>query len=309
MIELLQRNRREESKAMARLEQIASHTYTITTRWVCMPLYEIAPRTVVLMDSGYHDESGELLEVLERNDLQVAAVLTSHAHLDHVGAHTILRERYGARLYADLVSAGLLSSMDALQALFPGYSDGELRILFSYMEFGIDEMLEPDKGSVEIGGHTFGLTRLPGHAFSHIGFTTEDGIFYVADLMISGEELRNSHLTYCTDVEKSIRTIRRIRRSDVGRVVLAHKGCVEDKEMLCDLNIAKLEGQLERTRRMADSWISFDELCRRVAEREYRKLPVFLTLSRIVRANVACLVDRGAMEKRVENNVVVYKGI
>lgn len=294
---------------MAQLEQIASHTYTVTTRWVCMPMYEVAPHTVVLMDSGYHDESGELLEVLEKNDLQVAAVLTSHAHYDHIGAHTLLREKYGARLYADLVSTGLLSSRDALQAQFPGYSDAELRILFPYMEFGIDEILDPAKGSVEIGGHTFGLLRLPGHAFSHLGFTTEDGICYAADLMISGEELRNAKMTFCTDVEQSIRSIRRIRGQNVGRLVLAHKGCAEDKEMLCDLNIAKLEGQLERTRRMADSWVSFDELCRRVAEREYRKLPVFLTLARIVRANVACLVDRGAMEKRIEGNVVVYKGI
>lgn len=294
---------------MAVIEQIGADTYTITTDSVCMPFYSLDKHTIVLLDSGFYEEKNELLEVLDRNALRVRAVLTSHAHYDHVGAHKVLRKNQGTCIYADAVSAGIMQSYSSLRAWFPGYSASELSTLYPYMKMDVDAVFTSGDGEIQIDGRRFGVVSLPGHSFIHYGFTTEDDILYCADLLFTEDLLNKGKMVFCEDIGENFRSILKLQAFAPEKLVMAHRGCSEDVESLCEKNVLYWEEQLQKTKRCADTWVSFEEICKMIAGKRFRYLNSFQIVTRIMKAHVDCLVDRGELLKNVRDNCIVYHAV
>ncbi|MFR4512959.1 MAG: hypothetical protein ACLT4E_13225 [Clostridium sp.] len=70
-----------------------------------------------------------------------------------------------------------------------------------------DQIILPGQEQVQVCGVQFRILSLPGHAASHMGFVTPDGVAYLADSMFDRESLKKGRLFYMlllvTDTENT----------------------------------------------------------------------------------------------------------
>ena len=82
------------------LEHVLGDTWCVVTGYCRIPLYMPDRSRAVMIDSGLkHPDRERILALLERENIRVATLLTSHFHPDHVGNHTALKAAHGCSVY------------------------------------------------------------------------------------------------------------------------------------------------------------------------------------------------------------------
>jgi glyoxylase-like metal-dependent hydrolase (beta-lactamase superfamily II) len=169
---------------------------------------------IALIDTGASDSPSTALRPalatlgLELKDIDV--ILTSHAHLDHAGGHTEMKNISGARIYLHEKDLFMARSVEAQVE----YHVGPLRALELPEEalklrtehvlhnagtpFEPDEYLE-DGMNVDLGGLSFRVVHIPGHAPGLCAFYLEkEGILFSAD-GVQGQGARPGSFPYIFD--------------------------------------------------------------------------------------------------------------
>jgi glyoxylase-like metal-dependent hydrolase (beta-lactamase superfamily II) len=121
------------------------------------PLYWVAAYLVdgLLVDTGCHFTSGELLEYLR--DKNVKQAVNTHFHEDHVGGNRAIMDGLGIDIYAHPGSIPLIA---------------ERPRLFPYQEFvwGYPEptQVKPTPGTIRTDSFSFRVVETPGHSVGHV---------------------------------------------------------------------------------------------------------------------------------------------
>lgn len=103
-------------------------------------LIDDSNRQVVAVDPG---ESEAVSEFLQESGLQLAGILLTHHHNDHIGGVRRLREKHGAPVYAPLKNK---------------------------MQIGEAEHWVKEGDEISIGAMKFNVMELPGHTLGHVAF-------------------------------------------------------------------------------------------------------------------------------------------
>jgi hydroxyacylglutathione hydrolase len=103
---------------------------------------------------------------------QVAAILVTHCHWDHLGGIAALAEATRAPVYMPDSEAAVLENPEAF---YPG------RQIRSYSP---DIRLEGDE-TFDVGGITFETLAVPGHSPGHVAYATE-GALFSGDVLFAG---------------------------------------------------------------------------------------------------------------------------
>lgn len=134
-----------------------------------------ASPSLVVVDPG--DEPGRILDVVGDDD--VAAILLTHAHLDHIGAVAALVRETGAPIY-----------------LHPGdrflYDDAEQHARVFGLR--VEQPPAPDRELAEgdtlrFGDLAFDVRHVPGHSPGHVVFVGRgacEGVAFVGDTVFAG---------------------------------------------------------------------------------------------------------------------------
>jgi hydroxyacylglutathione hydrolase len=99
----------------------------------------------VAVDPG---DAAPVVAFLERENLQLTAILATHHHRDHVGGVAELVRRYDARVFGPAREA------------IPG---------------PVEPLAEGDRARLDAPGIDFGVLDIPGHTAGHIAYTGEFG--------------------------------------------------------------------------------------------------------------------------------------
>lgn len=256
------------------------------------------------MDSGRQGRDLEtLLEVLEGEGLQVRAVLTSHAHIDHTGGHQALKERYGAELIASLFNAAVLENPLGLRAYF--YASTYRSVLAFSREMGarIDRLILPGQEEVEVDGARFHILPLPGHAPEHMGFVTPDAIAYLADLLLGAEQLDAAKLPYTVSCELDFASKERAIGWHYPGYLLAHRGYVSQIGPLVRANLALWQDRLQTVLEQLEEEQTLEDCVAGTAGAlglGGRNPFTRKAVERTIRAMVQYLVDQGQVVQRFQ---------
>ena len=126
----------------------------------------------VVVDPGWPGELAHVEEGL--GDARCAAILITHADIDHIGGVAEVQSATGAPVY--------MAELD---------SDRAQRINELYPEAGVTfEPFEPDvllqgDETLELAGIEFETLRVPGHLPGHLAFHA-DGVLFSGDVLFSG---------------------------------------------------------------------------------------------------------------------------
>lgn len=295
---------------MAEFKTIKGRTGLLRLRCNCLPVYELDKKEWVLMDSGSAWDREELKDFLEEAGIQVRAVLTSHAHFDHVGNHRFLQEKYGARLWMAALDAGMTRDYTALKACFYSLPAGQIRRMYPEMQVSADEILLPGQDRVSVLGEAFEIIELPGHSAVHLGFSTPDGIWYLGDAFQGEKERAGEKLFYMLCWKEALETVEGLWRQGPAQCILSHGGWVLDTAAEAQGALRDYRDRLRRFEALAGDGSSLEEITAAVAAgfgvrtRTERKARL---MERIVRAMVEYLTETGRYEAFPDGGVIRYR--
>jgi hydroxyacylglutathione hydrolase len=129
-----------------------------------------APEAVVI-DPGY--DAATLRLELAQMGVQVAGILVTHCHEDHIGAVADLAEASGAPVYMSAAESKVLEHPE--QYVESGYP---------VRPYSPDVRLEGDE-TIELAGITFETVRAGGHSPDHLAFHA-DGCLFSGDVLFAG---------------------------------------------------------------------------------------------------------------------------
>ncbi|MCA9561845.1 MAG: MBL fold metallo-hydrolase [Myxococcales bacterium] len=111
-----------------------------------------------IIDSG--GDTGAMLELAKRHELNVESLLQTHAHIDHVAGLAEMVERTGAPIYLHPADKPLYEAVPAQGRMF-GIPIPALPPIDAWLEEG---------QKVSVGEITFEVWHTPGHAPGHVCF-------------------------------------------------------------------------------------------------------------------------------------------
>lgn len=124
-------------------------------------------KTCVIIDPGCYErhEQETIVEFIEENNLNVEAVLLTHAHIDHVLGCSFLLDKYNVDFYLhkeDLVTLKSVSSYANVYG-FPGYAAPKMP----------NKVLQGGE-KLNFGSIEFEVFFTPGHAPGHVVYYCEE---------------------------------------------------------------------------------------------------------------------------------------
>ncbi len=138
----------------------------------CTILADEESKHAVVIDPG--DEADRILLELAKDELEVVAIVHTHAHIDHIGATGRLAQVTGAPTFLHDEDR-ILHDMAAQQAQMIGLPPIEKSF--------VDRPL-PDAGAVSFGKHELGIIHTPGHSPGSVSFVVSG-----ADICLTGDTL------------------------------------------------------------------------------------------------------------------------
>ena len=295
--------------SLVHAEMIYKNTGCLFLPSICIPFYRITEEEWILLDCGSHFEREHLMEYLREKRIRVRAVICSHAHFDHIENSRQLQETYGAQLVMTALDAGLVHDGLSLKACFYSHTVQDNEAVRPDMICSPDRILMPDERQVQICGVSFEMLPLPGHAASHMGILTPDGVLYLADSVFSVRELEQEKLFYMLDWTRALETMKRIEGFHYKRYILAHQGVCEEIGELAQENQRRLTGVLEELLALCDGEYTLEELARRLAQAKNShvgSVEKARFMERLTRSMTEYWLERGALQIQLRDGIMVY---
>jgi hydroxyacylglutathione hydrolase len=132
-------------------------------------------RKAVVIDPG--GDAQRVLASLEKDNLQLSAILNTHGHFDHVGGNMALKEATGAQLMIHKLDAPMLAHAVQAAAAWGLTTDASP---------APDRLLE-DGNTVDCGNLQFKVIHTPGHSQGGCCFYIQDeDALFVGDTLFAG---------------------------------------------------------------------------------------------------------------------------
>lgn len=293
-----------------KIERLKGETYLIKTGSMAIPFYHIGSGRVVLMDSGLAVEGEKILDTLHMAGFWIEGILTSHAHYDHVGNHNRFRASDGAQIWASEFDAATMRSALTLQATFCNERIENIQKEYGYMVCQTDHIFYSDQTQLELSNARFKMIPLPGHAHSHTGFITPDGVAYLGDLMLGRAPLASAKLLYALCWQQAVQSIEKACGLQCQCFVLAHGGVVQDLNALAKANVQTLRQQMDVVMSCMTEWASLQQIMEHaiiklgIYDRKPGGLRVF---ERSVHAFIDYLIQLKEVEETVQQAGLYYR--
>ena len=141
----------------------------------CYIVGDEATGTGALFDPG--DEAMRIALAVEQTNLDIAQIIITHAHIDHVGAVATLVDEYACPVLMHAEAEPMLRQLPS-QALMMGLRFGKVPAVDGYIKY---------EGVVTVGGLSFTALYTPGHAPGHLAFYAEEQeVVFSGDALFAG---------------------------------------------------------------------------------------------------------------------------
>lgn len=292
------------------LEHVKGQTYCIVTGYSRLPVYKLSDTDVIMIDSGLPREWEGIEQCLDRENLFVKAVITSHYHPDHIGNHLRLRRKYGAKLYLSPFAANAKADpMNMLGGMVGITTYRQVQRVFGE-PFAPDAMIDWNAPSVEAEGVVFQILQLPGHCPEHMGFITPDNVGYVADTVLSKNIIEHLRSTFTTCVELELSSKEKLTELTCDKYIVAHNAVLDSIKELAVQNRDHMLARLELLEQIAADYMDLDTLIARFLE-VTNNIPDSVRKITGTRHNLIPLVDylmdTGRFTARAKDGFVQYK--
>jgi glyoxylase-like metal-dependent hydrolase (beta-lactamase superfamily II) len=132
--------------------------------------------TALIIDPG--EEPERLIDAIEKLGIdEVAAILVTHTHFDHIGAVAPVAKATGAKVWCPELELGVLADIMAFVP-WPGFGP--------YESYDADHTVKGGE-TLELGGLTLDVLFTPGHSPGHVTYAIRDeNALFSGDVLFQG---------------------------------------------------------------------------------------------------------------------------
>lgn len=196
----------------------------------------------VLIDIGYEETVDEIIELIRQLDFplsQCKGLIATHADVDHIQGLAHAKQVLRTEVAAHSLAAKPLAEGDKLKT-FAEIEAQDIRMEMPAVE--VERLLE-DGQKVQVGSIELEVWWTPGHTDSQLAFR-------LGDLLLSGDNIYRDGCVgaidahHGSDIQQFIKSLRRIRESDVKWLLPSHGPIFRKDNALLEATIERLEGYL-----------------------------------------------------------------
>ncbi|HUY91544.1 MAG TPA: MBL fold metallo-hydrolase [Pirellulales bacterium] len=220
----------------------------------------------LLIDIGFEETVEEIVEMIRQLDFPLSnckTLIATHADVDHIQGLAKAKQLLKTTVTGHPLAAEPLASGDRLKTF------AEITAQNIHLEMPpvkIDQFVD-DGDTISLGGLKLDVWHTPGHTDSQLSFR-------LGKLLFSGDNIYRDGCVgaidahHGSDIQAFVRSLERIRASDVEWLLPSHGPIFRKDDALLDRTIARLRGYLH----MADfgtcaiDWPLMDEWDQELAE-------------------------------------------
>ncbi|MBW9158761.1 MBL fold metallo-hydrolase [Clostridium tagluense] len=292
------------------IKEIKGNTFCIDTGMTYIPFYKINNEEIIMLDSGWAEGEREGIDkLLEKNKFKVAAIICSHAHIDHVGNNAYLKKKYNCIIAMPAYEALICSSTVNLKLYYNIQTLSEVTEHFGHMVCETDIMISDNQDSITVRDIKFKIIHTPGHSPAHICITTPDDVAYLGDTLISYEVMRGAKMPYAYILSEDLKSKLKLYDLKYSKYVVAHKGMYDDITELITDNINFYKGRASRIYTVIEGSMTMEDILKAVIENfnihvksKYR----YTIIVRMLRSYVEYLNETGMIELNMDKGFLKY---
>lgn len=289
---------------------VKGNTFVIDTGMTYIPFYKINDEEIIMMDSGWKQGEREgIEEVLERNNYKVAAIICSHAHIDHVGNNQYLKEKYKCIIAMPAYEAYICRSNVNLKLFYNSQTLSEVKEHFGSMICETDIMITEKQESIEVCGIQFKIIHTPGHSPAHICTITPDEVAYLGDSLISYEVMSGAKMPYAFILKEDLKSKEKLYALNVNKYVVAHKGMYDNIEKLITDNINFYKDRAKKVSEVICDEMTMEEVFRSVIKEfniNVNNRYKYAAIEKMLKSYIEYLNEIGNLKLKVVDGVVKF---
>lgn len=290
--------------------KVKGNTYCIDTGMTYIPFYKINNEEIIMLDTGWkRGERQGIEEALERNNYRVAAILNSHAHIDHIGNNAYFKDKYNSVIAMAAYEALICSSEANLKLYYGSQALKLVKEHFGHMVCKTDIMIKENQHEISLCGVNFRIIHTPGHSPAHISIITPDDVAYLGDALISYEVMEGAKMPYAFILSEDMKSKARLYDLHCSKYVVAHKGMYDSIKKLIDDNMDFYESRAMRIYDVIDVPMTMEEILKAVIKSfNIRVNDIFryYMMERMLRSYVDYLYDIDKLKLIIENGFLKY---
>ena len=141
----------------------------------CFVFRRDGAKEALIVDPG--DEAPKLLGAIDELDVELAGILITHTHFDHVGAVAEVARETGAEVWVPELEKGVLADINSYVP-FPGFGP--------YESYDAEHTLDGGE-KLEMAGFEIDVLHTPGHSPGHVTFSVPDErALFSGDVLFQG---------------------------------------------------------------------------------------------------------------------------
>lgn len=196
----------------------------------------------VLIDIGYEESVEEIIELVRELDFPLSkckTLIATHADVDHGQGLALAKQHLKTTISAHPKAAKLLAAGDKLRT----FAEIEAQGIHLDMPIVETEHIIDEGAVIEVGKLQIEVWSTPGHADSQLAFR-------MGDLLFSGDNIYRDGCVgaidahHGSDIPAFIRSLQRIRNSDVKWLLPSHGPIFRKDDAMLDRTIERLQSYL-----------------------------------------------------------------
>lgn len=290
--------------------KVKGSTYCLDTGMTYIPFYKINNEEIIMLDTGWkRGERQGIEEALERNNYRVAAILNSHAHIDHIGNNSYFKKKYNSIIAMAAYEALICSSEENLKLYYSSQALKLVKEHFGHMVCKTDIIIKEDENEISLCGVNFRIIHTPGHSPAHICIITPDNVAYLGDTLISYEVMEGAKMPYAYILSEDMQSKAKLHDLNCNKYVVAHKGMYESINKLIDDNMDFYESRAMRIYDVIDKPMTLEEILKAVIKSfniRVNSIFRYYMMERMLRSYVDYLYDIDKLKLIIENGFLMY---
>jgi glyoxylase-like metal-dependent hydrolase (beta-lactamase superfamily II) len=291
--------------------KVKGNTFCIDTGMTYIPFYKISEEEIIMLDTGW--EKGErngIEQILDENNFKVSAILNSHAHIDHIGNNTYLKEKHNCIIAMSAYEALMCSSEANLKLYYSSQTLKDVKKHYGHMICKTDVMIDNNQDKITLCGVEFKIIHTPGHSPAHICIITPDNAAYLGDSLISYEVMEGAKMPYAFILSEDMKSKAKLYDLDCSRYIVAHKGIYGDIEKLVDDNIDFYESRAEKIYEVIEGTMTMEDIMKAVIKSFHIRVNSvnrYSFIERMLRSYVEYLYEIEKLQLIMEDGFLKYK--
>ncbi len=293
-----------------KLIQVKGNTFCIDMGMSYIPFYKINDEEIIMMDSGWATGQRKGIEdLLESNHWKVAGIISSHAHIDHIGNNAYFKEKYNSIIAMSTYEALVCSSAVNLKVYYSNQTLTQVTKHLGHVICETDIMIAEYQNKINVCGITFKILHTPGHSPAHICIITPDDVAYLGDALISHEVMKGAKMPYAYILKEDLKSKEKLYSLKCSKYVVAHKGIYAEIDQLITENISFYKYRAERISSLVQGAMTMEEIMRAAIIEFNIQITSnnrFAAMERMLRSYVEYLNETGVIELNVSDGFLKY---